>query len=113
MTTTEPQSSLYPTVFCSAGTGYKSGLNDYSFSESSPVVITATTTTTINKIIIIMSQYVNTSQFELIKFKFKFDWLIVDQSDFSRNFGMERSFRNQNNFDFVSDDGELLFSYYL
>ncbi len=66
---TEPQSSLYPTVFCSAGTGYKSGLNDYSFSESSPVVITATTTTTINKIIIIMSQYVNTSQFELIKFK--------------------------------------------
>lgn len=73
MTTTEPQSSLYPTAFCSAGTGYKSGLNDSSFSESSPVVITATTTTTINKIIIIMSQYFNTSQFELIKFKLQFD----------------------------------------
>lgn len=105
--------SVWLSVFCSAGTGYKSGLNDKSFSESSQVVITATTTTTtINKITIIMSQYVNTSQFELIKFKLQFDWLIVDQSDFSRNFGIERSFSNQNNFDFISD-GELLFSHYL
>ncbi len=48
-----------------------------------------------------MSQYVNTSQFELIKFKLQFDWRIVNQSDFSKNYGIERSFSNQNNFDFI------------
>ncbi len=48
-----------------------------------------------------MSQYVNTSQFELIKFKLQFDWRIVNQSDFSKNYGIERSCSNQNHFDFI------------
>ncbi len=38
-----------------------------------------------------MSQYVNTSQFELIKFKLQFDWRIVNQTDFSKNYGIIRA----------------------